>query len=162
MITAFNLAGFFAAHAIWGVSEGGSLTAMLAYVAKKNERGVDQLVDKDIESTIAFGRKQLTLNLMGYNNAVLIYDGRIVLPQGKLDAIIIEVRDYASPKSEATVAVPYTTKMAGAFAVHRPKILAWKNCENFELKAVLNSFFEGVNSHEMGSKIWNESLDESQ
>lgn len=161
MLTAFNLAGFFAAHAIWAVSMGSGVKPMLAYGTKTDERGMDELVDKDIESTIAFGRKQLGLNLMGYREGVLVYDGRIVLPQGKLDSILLEVRDYNSPKSEATIAVPYTPKSAGAFKVHRLKLLAWKNCEAFELKDVLDSFFKGVNSHEMGGKVWNESLDES-
>jgi hypothetical protein len=161
MLTTSKLAGFFAAHAIWGVSEGGSLTPLLAYTAKNDKRGVDQIVDKDIEAMVAFGRKQLALNLMGFKGAVLIYDGRIVLPQGKLDTILLEMRTYASPKSEATIAIPYTPKTAGTFLVHRPKILAWKNCDSFDLKAVLQSIFEGVHEHEMGSKIWNESLDES-
>ncbi|MBX9669070.1 MAG: hypothetical protein K2X93_15705 [Candidatus Obscuribacterales bacterium] len=36
----------------------------------------------------------------------------------------------------------------------------WNNCDDFDLDAVFQSFFEGVDSHKDGSKIWNECLDE--
>jgi hypothetical protein len=78
-----------------------------------------------------------------------------------VDAIIIEMRAYFSPDSEAVMAVPYTPKQSGKFRVHKPKLLGWKNCDDFDINAALQSFFEGVDGHENGSKIWNDCLDES-
>jgi len=59
------------------------------------------------------------------------------------------------------IAVPYTPKTSGRFLVHKPKLLAWENCDDFDVNAAFHSFFEGVDEHEQGSKIWNECLDES-
>ncbi len=162
MIAAFKLAGFFAAHAIWCVSLGDTLTPMLAH-ATEGERRMDRLVDEDLPSAVEFGRGFLRSNEMEADEAVLVYDGRtpITLPQGKVDAILLEIRTYASPKSEAMLAVPYTPKESGEFRVHKPKLLVWKNCDDFDLDPVLSAFFEGVHDHEKGAQIWNESLDES-
>lgn len=71
------------------------------------------------------------------------------------------MRAYFSPDSEAVMAVPYTPKQSGKFRVHKPKLLGWKNCDDFDMNAALQSFFEGVDGHEKGAKIWNDCLDES-
>jgi hypothetical protein len=65
------------------------------------------------------------------------------------------MRAYFSPQSAATLAVPYSPKSAGSFRVHRPKFLQWQNCSDFSLDAVVGAFFEGVDAHEQGAKVWN-------
>jgi len=162
MITASKLSGFFAAHAIWCVSDGETLTPMLAYTTADGERKMERLVvADDLAASVAFGKKKLESNEMDANDAALLYDGRISLGNKKVDTIIIEMRAYFSPDSEAIMAVPYTPKASGRFLVHKPKLLAWKNCDDFDMNAALQSFFEGVDAHEKGSKIWNDCLDES-
>lgn len=162
MITALNLAGFFAAHAIWCVSDGETLIPMLAYTTADGERRMERLVtDDDLAASVVCGKERLEANEMDADDAALLYDGRITLGGEKIDAVLIEVRAYFSPGSEAMLAVPYTPKASGQFRVHKPKLLAWKNCEDFEMSVALQSFFEGVAVHEQGSAIWNESLDES-
>lgn len=103
----------------------------------------------------------LAENGMDADDAALLYDGRIEAGGEKLDAILIEMRAYFSPWSEAIVAVPYTPASSGRFLVHRPKILVWEHCEDFPVEAALHCFFEGVREHEPGSNLWNERLDES-
>ena len=162
MITASKLAGFFAAHAIWCVSDGETLTPILAYTTEDEERKMERLVvNDDLGASVAFGKEKLLSNKMDANDAVLLYDGRIPIGKEKVDAIIIEMRAYFSPGSEAIMAVPYTPKVSGRFRVHKPKLLAWKNCEDFDMNAALESFFEGVDGHEKGSKVWNDCIDES-
>ncbi len=161
MINASKLAGFFAAHAIWCVSDGDTLTPMLAYITANDERKLERFVSEDLSVSVARGKQRLESNEMDANDAALLYDGRISLGQDKIDAIIIEIRTYSSPESEVLIALPYTPKTSGRFLVHKPKLLAWKNCEGFDMDSTLQSFFEGVANHEKGSKIWNESLDES-
>ena len=162
MITASKLAGFFAAHAIWCVSDGETLTPMLAYTTEDDERKMERLVvNDDLEASVAYGKEKLKSNEMDANDAVLLYDGRIPLGNEKVDAIIIEMRAYFSRDSEAVMAVPYTPKQSGEFRVHKPKLVAWKNCDDFDMNAALQSFFEGVDGHEKGAKIWNDYLDES-
>ena len=161
MITASNLAGFFAAHAIWCVSDGATLIPMLGYTTSDGKRNLDRFAMDDLGAAIAHGKKKLESNKMDADDAVLLYDGRITLGTEKLDAIIIEMRAYFSPGSEVVMAVPYTPKASGGFRVHKPKLLAWKNCEDFDRDTAFQSFFEGVAGHEKGVKIWNDCLDES-
>ena len=162
MITASKLAGFFAAHAIWCVSDSETLTPIFAHTNEDDERQMERLfINDDLEASVAFGKEKLLSNLMNANDAVLLYDGRITIGNEKVDAIIIEMRAYFSPGSEAIMAVPYTPKASGEFRVHKPKLLAWKNCEDFDMSAALESFFEGVDSHEKGAKVWNDCIDES-
>jgi hypothetical protein len=162
MITAFELAGFFAAHAVWCVSDGETLTPMLAYTSADDERRMERLVvGEDLAASVALGEERLEANRMDASDAALLYDGRISIGAEKLDAILIEVRAYFSPWSEAMLAVPYSPKSSGRFRVHRPKLLAWENSEDFDLDLALEKFFEDVEHHEKGAEIWNAYLDES-
>jgi hypothetical protein len=162
MITAFKLGGFFAAHAIWCVSDSEILVPMLACTTADDTRKMERLVvNNDLDASVAFGREKLESNEMDATDAVLLYDGRIPIDSEKIDAIIIEMRAYFSPSSEATMAVPYTPQSSGRFRVHKPKLLGWKNCGDFDMNAAIQSFFEGVAGHEEGAKVWNDCLDES-
>jgi hypothetical protein len=161
MITAFRLAGFFAAHAIWSVSDGETLIPILAHSNQDDEREMARLAHDDLLQAVAFGKERLHANEMDANDACLLYDGRITLGDEKVDAIIIEIRSYFSPNSEALLAVPYTPSAAGKFLVHKPKLLEWADCDDFDPDAALEAFFEGVFAHKKGAKIWNEALDES-
>jgi hypothetical protein len=166
MITAAKLAGFFAAHAIWCVSDGETLIPMLGYTNAKNERTLVRLVvgsgdAEDLAASVALGKQKLQSNDIDANDAALLYDGYITLEKEKAEAIIIEIRAYFSPSSEAVIAVPYTPRASGKFLVHKPKLVAWKDCEDFDIGVTLRSFFDGVIEHEKGSEIWQESLDDS-
>ena len=161
MITASRLAGFFAAHAIWSVSDGETLIPILGYTGEDDERVLNRLAGPDPAAAVAQGKAQLASNPMDANDAVLLYDGRIALGESKIDAILVEMRAYFSPQSEAVLAVPYRPKSSGIFRVHKPKVLVWKNCEDFDVNRALQEFGDGVTSHEKGSKIWTDSLDES-
>lgn len=161
MITAFKLGGFMAAHAIWCVSDGATLIPIHAYATEDGERHLERLDLGELSASVEFGKKKLLANEMDAEDAVLLYDGRITIAGNKLDAIIIEFKAYFSPQSQAIVAIPYTPKQSGKFLVHRPKVLAWQNCEDFKTDDCFASFFEGVAEHEKGSAIWNKALDES-
>ena len=161
MITASELAGFFAAHAVWCVSNGETLIPMLAWATLDGQRTMERLVSGDPEADVATGRKRLAANAMDADDAALLYDGRITLAGGKLDAIIVEVRSYFSPQSEVIFAVPYAPASTGRFRVHKPKLLLWKGCEDLDVESATEAFFEGVATHEKGARVWNDALDES-
>jgi hypothetical protein len=161
MITASKLAGFFAAHAIWCVSDGATLIPMLAYTTEDGERKMERFAFDDLGAAVNHGKQRLASNEMNADDAALLYDGRITLGHDKVDAIIIEMRAEFSPDSKVVIAVPYTPKASGKFLVHRPKLLAWENCEDFDRDAALQAFFDGVDEHQEGAKVWNQCLDES-
>src|SRR6476620_3695955 len=136
MITASRLAGFFAAHAIWSVSEGDTLIPMLAYTRERDDRTMERFVCEDLAQGVAEAKRKLKSNEMDADDAVLVYDGLITIRNENVDAVIIEMRAYFSPESEAIIAVPYTPGGPGGFRVHRPKLLAWKHCDDFDTEDV--------------------------
>jgi hypothetical protein len=162
MITASELAGFIAAHAIWSVSDADGLVPMVAFTTEDGQRKLERLVSEDATKAVAHGRQQLDDDPFSANDGVLAYDGRITLTSGKLDAIVLEMRSYGFPSARATIAVPYTPFSSGRFRVHRPKLVEWHECEQFDLNAAFEAFFRGVAGHEQGAKVWEAALDDSQ
>ena len=152
MIDAAKIGGYFAAHAVWSVSDGATLIPMLAY-----EQVMMRLVGDDLRTMVQLGRQRLDDNDMNAADAAFLYDGYVTIGTTKLDAILIEMRDYDVPEARFVLAVPYSRD--GKFRVHKPKLLEWKG--DFDQAATLTAFFEGVDRHEQGSKIWNDALDES-
>lgn len=162
MIVAFNLAGFFAAHAIWSISDRESLVPMFAHINEDGEKQLQRLVvGGDLEKSVAFGKNMLEANEDDATDAVLVYDGRIPIDGQTVDAVIIEIRSYFSPGSEATMAVPYALPASGPLRVFKPKLLQWEECEDFDIDHAVQSFFDGVDAHENGAAIWNKALDQS-
>ena len=161
MITASELAGFIAAHAVWCVSEADGLVPMVAFTTEDGQRKLERLVFDDAGAAVEHGRKRLEDDPFSANDGVLAYDGRITVERGKLDAILLEMRSYGFPWSKATIAVPYTPASSGHFRVHKPKLVEWERCEDFDLDAAFGAFFEGVAAHDKGAKVWNAALDES-
>ena len=156
-----ELAGYLAAHAIWCVSNGDMLIPMLAYCADDGERKLERLLINDFAIAVETGKRKLDANTMAANDAVLVFDGFIPIDEEKHDAIIVEMRCYRSPGSKAVIAVPYTPVVKRRFLVHTPRILTWEQCGEYELDEAMDAFFQGVESHEKGSQIWYERLDES-
>jgi hypothetical protein len=162
MMLAFKLGGVLAAHAISWFSDRTVLRPMLAYATAVGKRTMTVLVvDNDLPASVALGRQKLQSNDMHAADAALVYDGRITLDNEKVDAIILEMRTYCSPKSEAVMAIPYMPKSSGRFRVYKPRLLTWKNCEEFNKEVVMPFFFIGVNEHKTGMKVWKECLDAS-
>lgn len=161
MITASELAGFIAAHAIWCVSDADGLVPMVAFTTEDGERKLERLVFDDAGAAVEHGRKRLEDDPFSANDGVLAFDGRIPVEGGKLDAIILELRSYAFPWAKAALAVPYTPASSGRFRVHKPKLVEWHECDDFDMDAAFEAFFRGVDSHEKGSAVWNAALDQS-
>ena len=59
MITACRLAGFFAAHAIWCVSDSEMLIPMFAHTTFDGGRRMDRLVMGDLAEAVAVGWRKL-------------------------------------------------------------------------------------------------------
>jgi len=161
VLTAGELGGFSAAHAIWSVSDGSTLIPMLTCVDQNNERQMIRLVQDQLEKAVQDGKARLEANPMDANDAALLYDGYITHDGAQVDAVIIELRSYFSPGSRVAIAVPYTPGSGASFKVHKPKLLQWSACEDFDVEAVFKAFFTGIGQHEQGARIWADSLDES-
>lgn len=161
MITAAELAGVAAAHSIWCGSDADGLIPMFMYSTADGERNLERMMSDDIGHAVEQGRKRLEDGLGDATDGVLAYDGRITIDGGKLDAIILELRSYGFPWAKAVLAVPYTPASSGRFRVHKPKLIEWRECDDFDRNAAFEAFFRGVDSHEKGAAVWNATLDES-
>jgi hypothetical protein len=158
---AVELAGFFAAHAVWCVCEGETLVPILAFPDQGGAQQFRRLEDERLEDAVARGQQWLAGNPERLTYAVLVYDGFITLASGKTDALVLEVREYEPWNRELRIVVPYRHASAsGGFAVHRPKFFD-STRTTLEISALADGFWRGVAKHEKGSVVWNEHLDEA-
>lgn len=161
MESAAQLAGFFAAHAVWCVSDGATLIPLMGFETADGKRQMQRFMADRIEDGGRDGQQRLADNPDGAIRAVLVYDGFVTLPAGKVDALVVDIRDYGSPSRSLLMAVPYRpASNPQGFAVHRPKFMHWTG-PGLDYQAVASAFFQGVHSHDKGAGIWSQHLDES-
>jgi hypothetical protein len=157
-----RLAGFFAAHGVWSVSDGATLIPLLGYEQASGERGMSRFATDDLGAAAQAGRDALEANAIGALRAVLVVDGYVHLEVGRIDALIVEAVEYGPQRRSVTMAVPYRPQASpGGFAVHRPKFLQLSGVDRQEAPALGEAFFAGVDSHERAAPVWNSHLDES-
>ncbi len=162
MESATEFAGMFAAHAVWCVSDGETLIPLLAYDTGDGKPEMIRLVADHIEQGVAQGKEMLTKNTKKAKYAVLVFDGFITLKTGKIDALIVTIRDYSGGEAQITMAVPYRpAKDPKGFAVFRPKFLEFKGSEP-DWKKVGSALWTGIDKHEKGAEVWNKHLDQTQ
>ncbi|BDU22198.1 hypothetical protein [Dyella sp. GSA-30] len=162
MELAVELAGFFAAHAVWSVSEGEVLVPMLAQVDQGGARSMSRLVADRLEDSVEDGKQRLATNSDGSVYAVLVYDGYITLPSGKTDALLLDIRAYRDPVETLTMALPYRNQQSPqGFAVHRPKFLQYQGGGSSDYARWSDAFFRGVDAHQQGAAVWNKASDPS-
>jgi hypothetical protein len=151
-----RLAGYYAAHGVWSVSDGGTLLPILGY-QRADTGGMHRYVGEDGPQV---ARNAFEANEIGAQRAVLVVDGYVHLPTGRTDALLIDAIEYGPAARSITMALPYRPKSdAGGFAVHRPKFLKLTGVER--TAEVGEAFFAGVDSHEQAAPVWNAHLDES-
>lgn len=157
-----ELAGFFAAHAVWCVSEGETLVPMLAHLDRSGLRSMSRLVASRLEEGVEEGKRQLEADAHDRACAVLVYDGYITLESGKTDALFMDIRSYGVPRSSVTMAIPYRhQKSTQGFAVHRPKFIDYTGMGHPDYQAWADAFFRGIDSHQQGAAIWDKASDPS-
>jgi hypothetical protein len=153
-----ELAGFLMAHAVWCVSDGSALVPLLGYV-KGGERVLARFTAAQVKDAVEQGRAWMERNPENAERAVFVHDAYVTLPDRRMDALIADLREYAQPPRGLQIVLPYRPAAAGGFAVYRPKFQGFAGIADFA--ALGHAFFRGVNQHEHGARIWNESLDQS-
>ena len=158
---AARLAGYFAAHAVWCVSDGDTLTPILAYETRDGGRMMERLVMESNDEAIKEARRRVQA-AHDFARAVIIYDGYVTLASGKTDALIIEATECESPARGFEMVLPYRhAKSDAGFAVHKPKLTDISGVHHDEIDPLVVAFFEAVHTHEQGAGIWDAHLDES-
>jgi hypothetical protein len=157
-----KLAGFFAAHAVWCISDGETLVPLVGFEGSDGSQQMYRFATKYLQDGVSQGKEWLARNPESARRAVLVYDGFITLSSGKTDALIIEAMEFEAARTELMMAVPYRhANSPNGFAVHRLKFLSIKGHEQaFDLLS--EEFFRGVDQHEKGAAVWNANVDQSQ
>jgi hypothetical protein len=189
MERALKLAGFFAAHAVWSISDGATLIPLVAFEKEDGKRNLVRFDSDPLLAAVGAAENAFKRNKKGARRAVMVLDGRITLPAGKVEALIVNLREFkpatnafgklrttirrflkASPVStenleqsvekSVEIALPYRPgRSPEGFAVYRPKFLSFSGFEP-DFEAVAKSFYMGVDSHEKGAAVWNQALNE--
>jgi len=157
-----RLAGFFAAHGIWSVADGGTLTPLMGYEQADGSRGLDRFAADDTAEAVRAGQDALRANQRGSVRAVLVTDAYIQLDVGRTDALIVEGVEYGPARQSMTMAIPYRPQSSPhGFAVYRPKFVEVIGVNEPDYGAFADAFFVGVDSHEQAAAVWNAHLDQT-
>ncbi len=155
-----RMAGFYAAHGIWSVSDGATLIPLLGYAHEDGSQGMDRLM---VDDPAKAGRETLETGRDGWSSAVLVLDAYLSFETGRKDALIVEAVGYLPARRSLQMAIPYRPGSdPQGFGVYRPKFFEAVGVDDPDYAALAASFFGGVDSHEKAAAVWNEHLiDES-
>jgi hypothetical protein len=157
-----RLAGFFAAHGMWSVSDGETLIPLLGYERDNGDRGMDRFALDDIGVGAQAGQDALRANRRDAVRAALVVDGYLHLRSGRTDALIVDAVEYWPTRRSFKMGVPYRPRSSPhGFAVHRPKFLEVVGLNKQDYPTLADAFFAGVDSHERAAPVWNAHLDPS-
>jgi hypothetical protein len=149
-------AGFFAAHAVWCVSEGEILIPMLVHPGTDGKASMTRLVSDDAQKAVAEAKRRLSEDAAQHGAAIVLYDTFVTLGSWRTDAILIEA---LAGSLELIMAVPYrNAKSDQGFAVYKPKFI---KCPAEAVQEIAQTFFDGVDSHEKGNAVWTKFIDQS-
>lgn len=151
-----GIAGFFAAHAVWCVSDGETLIPMLVVPDASGKPAMTRLASQDTVAAVADAKARLANQAKEKGAAVLLYDTLVTLGTWRTDAVMIEA---VSSSDKFVMLVPYrTAQTAEGFAVYKPK---FTECPEGLLQPLVEAFFRGVAAHEKGNAVWSKCLDQS-
>jgi hypothetical protein len=153
---AARLAGYFVAHGMWSLSDGATVSPMIAHEGPGGRGFQKFLGDSDT------AEEYLEANPSGADRAVMIVDGYFEVEGVRRDALIARVVAYGPPRQSLHIVVPYRPARSDAgFAVHSPRFGNPENIDPVRLDALGDAFFSGVVLHTAASPIWTSHLDES-
>lgn len=149
-----GMAGYFAAHAIWSVSDGELLIPIVGFLRADNSRHMERLVMGSVDA-VALGHQKIIQLDADTAGGVFINDGMVTLDSGKTDALLVTIRPAADAAKKLDLLIPYRhAKHPDGFAVHRLKLTALEGIEQDLVSGLMQAFVAGLESHEQGARIW--------
>lgn len=158
-----RMSGYFAAHAVWCVSDGDALTPMLVTLSADGASRLQRIDAETNQQAVAHGLRLLEDVQGESRGAVLIYEGVMDFGCGTHDVLFVDMRskEIGMSNHPHVVGIPYRNAGCGAgFAVFRLKVIEGESNSDVSIE-LASEFFEGVNSHEQGAAVWKRYLDES-
>jgi hypothetical protein len=151
-----KMAGEYASHAVWSVSTGEILIPIVGFLSLGNSHKMERLAMGSVEAMAVGDRKisELDSDKLG---AVFIKDAMVTLDSGKTDALVIDIRFAEDTNKKMEYILPYrNANHSDGFAVHRLKLSKLEGISQDDIKKLTEAFFDGLESHPQGGKIWNE------
>lgn len=150
-----TLAGYFAAHAVWSVSEGETMIPLLAFEKFNGTREMARLENPDAGEAVKAGHEWLRSNPDAALRAVLIFDGYVTRESGeRTDGLIVEARLYGSEPRSFTMTIPYrNAKHEKGLLVYRPSVEQLSDVQT-SVADLSRAFFRGVNQHRQAAPVW--------
>ena len=153
----FQLVGETAAHSFWAVADGENLDPILTTMDKAGKSQFLRLAMDDCAEAVRYGHDKLEHYQDGKLGAVFIADGFITLDSGKTDALVVEIRVYSGDVAKCQMVIPYRpANSKKGFAIHRPQVTELENIEEEKFHPLMQAFYEGIEAHRQGSKIWDQ------
>ncbi|MEM8593344.1 MAG: hypothetical protein AAGF06_00810 [Pseudomonadota bacterium] len=153
-------AGFFAAHALWSVSDCEGFTPIMGTLNAEGEQTLGRLVGetKDVLRMAKSIYAKLADNDHG---GAFVQDGYANLDTGRIDAVVVNVMFKQDESKRVQFLIPYRRfDHAQGFAVHRVKISDLQGFESDDQQWMIEMFFEGLESHPEGGKIWSDQYED--
>jgi hypothetical protein len=149
-------AGFLAAHGAFMLAEGGIMSPVLLQpeVGTQKHVLIDFLMYGDGDAANERGQGALAQNPTNLPYQAFLYEGWANLPEGRRDAIVIDLRCYTKPKLALTIVVPFSpASSATGFKVHSPTLTGCSAPESLAPEIAI-AFYEGVDGN--NAFKWNE------
>lgn len=154
------MAGNTAAHALWSVSDGEQLSPILSEMTSNGEVLSTRLMTTSDQAEAAVNKKFESME-GNHKGMAFIQDTVITLKEGKTDGLIMNVKSSDSPENLIQLTIPYRhAKHKKGFAIHRLKISALNGFSEEDLTWITDEFFDGVESHQEGIKLWNDKYED--
>ena len=151
-----KMAGKFASHAIWSVSSGETLIPIVGYLKSDDSHFMERLAMGSVQA-LSLGEQKISQLDSEVLGAAFVKDGLVTLETGKTDALIIDVRFSDDIEKKIQFIIPYrNANHPDGFAVHRLKVAQLDGISENVVESLSNAFFDGLESHEEGGRIWNE------
>ena len=163
---AAELAGYFLAHAICRVQDGGTLSPLIGHeriLIDSGERAFTQLRfdAQDPQDALRNAEQWLDTNPQDVARAVLVHAGELLWLGERHEALFSRIVDFRRPLRSLEVVIPYRPATAEhELAVHRPKLFEPRGLPE-DLAAIVKALFRGIDAHEPGGKTWSRYLDQS-
>lgn len=153
--------GFIASHAVWNVSTA-PLVPLLAYEREDGNNGLTRYAATDLQDAIAHANAWLNQNPQGAIRAVAAIDGFFTTAEGQeMHAIRIEAFQYQPQVGTMSIAIPYQPPVEGRkLVVHKLNFVS-PGAGEANLDELSQNFFDGVEYHPEGAKLWVDHFDPS-
>lgn len=156
-----RLCGFIASHAVWNVSEA-PLVPLLAYERDDGNNGITRFSANGLQEAIAHANAWLNKNPESAVRAAAAIDGFFKTASGQeMHALRIEAFQYQPAMATMSVAIPFQPPIAGnKLVVHKLNFIQPGTSEA-DLDELAKHFFDGVEQHPQGAKLWVDHFDAS-